>query len=354
MYLRNHWYVAAYSSEVSRKPLGRVMLGEPVVLYRKEDGSVVALEDRCAHRRLPLSMGTVIGDDLQCHYHSVVFDCTGACVKIPGQERIPRKMKVKSYPVVDRSPVVFVWMGDEKDADETLIPTHFDMLNQDGWANSTIHCHVESNYQLVIDNLLDLSHLATVHASTVGTAHVADMADVETERNGDQVTVSRWTMDVPAASTYQQFGDYKGNIDRWQVSEFFPPSYFRINNGSATVGTGARDGKGDNRWDFWVCHGITPESPTTTHYYWALAHKKWPGKKKKDIEEFHRQCHHVIGEDIEVFIEQQKCINLDPASSQVDILYDAGPLAARRIIDKLLKKEAVGRKKKGKAGRKAA
>lgn len=354
MFLRNYWYVAAYSTEVTRKPLGRVMLGEPVVVYRRRDGTPVALEDRCAHRRLPLSMGKVIGDDLQCHYHSVVFDCTGACVNIPGQERIPRKMRVKSYPVVDRPPCVFVWMGDEADADESLIPTHFDMLNRDGWANSTFHGHVEGNYQLVIDNLLDLSHLATVHASTVGTSHVADIAKVETERQGDNVTVSRWTMDVPAATTYQQFGAYEGNIDRWQVSEFFPPSYFRINNGAAAVGTGARQGKGDKRWDFWVCHGITPSTETSTHYFWALAHEKWPKTKKKDIDDFHRQCHHVIGEDIEVFVEQQKCINLDPASPEVDILYDAGPLAARRIIDKLLKKETAGRKKGRKTARKVA
>ena len=184
-------------------------------------------------------------------------------------------------------------------------------------------------------------------------AHVADSADVETERNGDNVTVSRWTMDVPASSTYLRFGAYEGNIDRWQVSEFFPPSYFRINNGAAAVGTGAREGKGDKRWDFWVCHGITPSTETSTHYFWALAHKKW-SKKKKDIEEFHRQCHHVIGEDISVFIEQQKSIDLDPTSPQVDILYDAGPLAARRIIDNLLKKEAQARKKTRKRSRKAA
>ena len=354
MFLRNYWYVAAYSREVTREaPFGRIMLGEPVVLYRRRDGTPVALEDRCAHRRLPLSMGKVIGDDLQCHYHSLVYDCTGACIKIPGQKRIPRKMWVKSYPVVDRPPCVFVWMGDAEDADESLIPTHFDMLNRKGWANSTVHCHVEGHYQLIIDNLLDLSHLATVHASTVGTAHVADLADVETRRDGDHVTVSRWTMDVPTASTYLQFGEYEGNIDRWQISEFFPPSYFRINNGAAAAGTGAREGKGKKRWDFWVCHGITPESETTTHYFWALAHRKWT-KKKKDIEEFHRQCHHVIGEDIEIFVEQQKSIDLDPASPQVAILHDAGPLAAQRVIDKLLKQEAAARKKSGKAGWKAA
>ena len=134
------------------------------------------------------------------------------------------------------------------------------MLDNEGWTTSLVYRPVQCNYQLINDNLLDLSHLATVHASTVGTAHVADVANVEAERDGDHVKVSRWTMDVPAAMTYQQFGNYDGNIDRWQISEFFPPSYFRINNGAASADTGARDGQGDKRWDFWVSHGITPET----------------------------------------------------------------------------------------------
>ncbi len=342
MFLRNYWYVGAWSDEVSREPLGRIVLGEPVVLYRKEDGSPVALEDRCVHRRLPLSMGKLIGDTIQCHYHSLVYDCTGKCVKIPGQDHIPRKMRVRSYPVVDRPPCVFVWMGDPAAVDESQIPDHFGLLNKDGWGSSTVYCHVKGHYQLIIDNLLDLSHLATVHGSTVGTAHVADLAEVETKRKGDHVWVSRWTMDVPPARSYLQFGAYDGNIDRWQISEFFPPSYFRINNGAATAGTGAREGKGDKRWDFWVCHGITPETEGTTHYFWALAHRMW-SDNSEDIEEFYRQCRDVIGEDIEVFEEQQKCIDLDTSAPTVDIKYDAGPLAAHKIIDKLLKKEAATR-----------
>ena len=97
MFLRNYWYVGAYADEVTQEPLGRILLGEPVVLYRTEAGVPVALEDRCAHRLLPLSMGKVIGDTIQCHYHALEFDCTGTCVRIPGQERIPPQMKVKSF-----------------------------------------------------------------------------------------------------------------------------------------------------------------------------------------------------------------------------------------------------------------
>ena len=102
MFLRNYWYVAAYDHEITRHPLGRVILGEPVVFYRLEDGTPVALEDRCAHRHLPLSMGKLVGDALQCHYHGLRYDKTGTCVRIPGQDMIPRSARVKSYPVVER------------------------------------------------------------------------------------------------------------------------------------------------------------------------------------------------------------------------------------------------------------
>ena len=403
MFLRNYWYAAGFSEEVGREFLARTYLDENVVIFRREDGTPVALEDRCAHRRLPLSMGKLIGDTVECGYHGLLYDCAGTCIKIPGQDRVPKGTGVKAYPIVERHRYLWIWMGDPKLADESeipdfsriddpaygtsnikfrhdahvqllidnlmdlshlayvhstttgspqiaeladpakpdesKIPTHFNLLDEDGWTSSLVYRPVRGHYELINDNLLDLSHLATVHASTVGTGHVADFADVETEHEGQHVKVSRWTMDVPAATTYQQFGSYDGNIDRWQVSENFPPSYFRINNGAAAVDTGAREGKGEKRWDFWVSHGITPESETSTHYFWALAHRTWTNNPD-DIEEFHHQCHHVVGEDLAVFEAQQACIDLDPSAPTLDIRYDAGPMMARRIIGELLAEEA--------------
>src|SRR4051794_3341787 len=103
MFLKNHWYVAASASDITRTPLGRIILNEPVVFFRTADGTPVALEDRCPHRRLPLSMGKLVGDDvLQCHYHGLRFDSTGACVRVPGQDAIPATARVKKYPVVER------------------------------------------------------------------------------------------------------------------------------------------------------------------------------------------------------------------------------------------------------------
>ena len=340
MFVRNSWYVAAWSEELGDAPLGLVLLNEPIVLFRDADGAPIALEDRCVHRRVPLSMGTISGDRIQCTYHGFVYDRTGACVKIPGQSSIPAEARVRSYPVVDRHGCIFVWMGDPEKAEEALIPD-FATLGKPGYGVTRKHVRLETHYRLIIDNLLDLSHLAYLHSSSVGQAELADLARVNTEVEGDIVRVSRWTLDVPAIRTYLQFGRYETNIDRWQISEFRPPCFFVIDNGAASAGTGAPEGKpGENRWGFNVCHGITPETERTTHYFWALSHEFADTEDR--LQEFYRQQHAVVGEDISIFEAQQKQIDLDPSARTVDFKYDAGPLRARAILQRLISEETAG------------
>jgi len=107
LFLRNTWYVGAWADELAPGTLlGRTILGEPVLFYRSAAGEPGALEDRCCHRGLPLHHGQVIGENVQCGYHGLVYDKTGACIKVPGQERIPRGAKGKSYPVVEQDGIV--------------------------------------------------------------------------------------------------------------------------------------------------------------------------------------------------------------------------------------------------------
>jgi len=141
MFLKNFWYVAASDHEVARKPFGRMILGEPIVLFRKEDGTPVALEDRCVHRHLPLSMGKLVGDHLQCHYHGLRYDCTGRCVRVPGQNTIPPSAQVKSYPVVERYRWLWIWMGDPALADPDKI-TDFHWLDDPNWGAKSCYLHV--------------------------------------------------------------------------------------------------------------------------------------------------------------------------------------------------------------------
>ena len=338
-FVQQAWYAAAWSDELAPdKPLGCVMLGAPVVLYRRSDGTPAALEDRCVHRSLPLSAGRVRGDMIECGYHGLQYDCAGACVRIPGQQSIPATARVRSYPVVEQDCFVWVWMGDPANADPARI-TRFPWMTQPGWQQTRLHARIACNYQLVIDNLLDLSHLAFVHSTTVGSMELADDAVVKTERTEAGVRTSRWTLDIPPARTYAQFGKYQSNVDRWQISEFMAPSTLIIHNGSAKAGTGAPEGRrGEQFWEFIVCHGVTPETDRTTNYFWAVNHD-FGGDDPEATAEFHRQCHQVIGEDIAVFAAQQRMLDLMPDAPLLDIRYDNGPLQARRVIDRLLAAE---------------
>jgi vanillate O-demethylase monooxygenase subunit len=178
MFLRNYWYVAAYDHELAPRPFRRIVLGEPIVLYRIEDGTPVALEDRCAHRHLPLSMGKVVADTLQCHYHGLRYDRNGVCVRVPGQELVPRSARVKSYPVVERYHWLWIWMGDPALADADKIPDYH-WFDDPNWGAKGEYLHVNSNWQLIVDNLLDLTHLAFVHETTIGNPALVDQAKVK-------------------------------------------------------------------------------------------------------------------------------------------------------------------------------
>lgn len=347
MFLRNYWYVAAWNDEVSREPLARTILGEDIVLFRKRDGTVVALENRCAHRRLPLSAGRLVEDSIQCGYHGLVYNGSGRCTHIPGQPR-PNGVCVKAYPVVERDRFVMVWMGDPAQADERRIVS-FPRLSDPDWGVTKVRLHVKGNYLLIVDNLLDLSHIAYVHNSTIGNAAVAEEAEVKFTRRGETVRVTREMNGVPAARTYAEFGPHQGTFDRWQLSEFYPPSFFFINNGSGRCGWRSPAGERvdtQGEWGFQVFHGITPESETTTHQFWALAHAL-DAVPPAGREEFYRQSHQVVLEDLAVYEGQQRSLDTDlrgahaeDVKSSIAIDADRGLLYARQIIRELLRQEA--------------
>jgi vanillate O-demethylase monooxygenase subunit len=350
MFLRDYWYVAAWSDEVSREPLARTVLGEDIVLFRKQDGSAVALENRCAHRRLPLSAGQVVGDSIRCGYHGLEYDCRGRCTKIPGQPR-PDRIGIGYYPVCERDLFVLVWMGDPERPDPSRIVS-FPRLSDPSWGVTKVRLHIRGHYLLIVDNLLDLSHVAYVHSSTIGNAAVAEDAEVKFTRRGETVRVTRDMNAVPAARTYAEFGPHPGIFDRWQLSEFYPPAYFFINNGSGRCGW--RPASGDRldtqgEWGFQVFHGITPETETTSHQFWALAHDL-SAIPPHGRPEFYRQAHQVVLEDLAVYEAQQRSLDTDPRGatpedvrSTVAIDADRGLLHARQVLRDLAFQQHPGR-----------
>jgi len=351
MFLRNAWYAAGFSDEFGRSLIGRTYLNESVVIYRTREGAPIALEDRCAHRRLPLSMGRLVDDRVECGYHGLLYDCAGKCVKIPGQstESIPPGARVRSYPVEDRHFYLWIWMGDPARADPSLIPD-FSGLDTPGVARHRIKLHLDCNFQLVVDNLLDLSHLAYVHSTTTGNAALAEDALVKTMRDGDTVDIKRWVRNVAPSPTFSQFGGYQGQVNLWQVSRYSPPTYIRVSYGSSDASVPMSEDSdiwSHGTWGFDIFHGITPETERTTHQFRYVGYRANFGDEAA-IGEFVRQCDQIIGEDRDIFAIQQRALDTDPRhfsaqdiQSTAPIHADQGLVMARRILDQRVRAEAA-------------
>ena len=182
MFVKEAWYVAAAAPEIGRTPFARSVCGEPIVFFRSEDGTPRALADRCIHRRLPLSKGRLVGDRLVCGYHGFTYAADGRCVAVPGQDRVPRRAALRAYPVVEKYGWIWVWMGAPEAADASLLPA-MPGLETDGWVPFGDRLHVGAHYQLLVDNLIDLSHETYVHGSSIGNEAVAE-TPIESRRGG--------------------------------------------------------------------------------------------------------------------------------------------------------------------------
>ncbi len=341
MFPRNFWYVAAWDHEVRRQELfRRVICNEPVVLYRCEDGSPAALEDRCCHRHMPLSDGRLKGNNIECLYHGLVYDPSGACIHVPSLKTVPPEARVKSYPVVEKYQWIWIWMGDPALADPDEI-ADFHWMDDPAWRAKGARLDLPGNYQLLVDNLLDLTHLQFVHETTLGTSAISG-APIVTEREDNLVRVTRWIMDSPPPPFFQKAGGFAAdqNIDRWQIIEFVPPGFVRLDVGGARAGTGARDGDRSQGFSMRNLNAITPETDTTSHYFWAQAHD-FKIDDPTVTELLYRQIWTAFQEDLLVIGAQQG--NIDhyggELPAQVDFNQDSGGIQARRIIDRILAEE---------------
>ncbi len=342
MFLRNFWYVAAGDQEVQRQNLfRRTILDQPVVFYRTGEGRPVALEDRCCHRHMPLSEGILKGNNVECAYHGLTFDPNGVCVRIPSQTTIPPEVRIRSYPVVERYHWIWIWMGDPALADPDLIEDYH-WKDDPEWRAKGERLDLGGNYLLLVDNLLDLTHLQFIHATTLGTEAIA-AAPIKTEREDRMVRVTRWIMDSPPPPFFQRAGGFlpDQNIDRWQIIEYTPPAFVRLNVGGAIAGTGALQGDLSQGFSMRNLNAITPESEKTTHYFWAQAHD-FKIDDPSVTEMLYQQVHTAFLEDLVAIKVQQENIDAFPDAPQIDFNQDSGGLQARRIVDNLLAEERNG------------
>ncbi|MBD8892204.1 aromatic ring-hydroxylating dioxygenase subunit alpha [Roseibium litorale] len=342
-YLRNCWYVAAWDDEVQPgKPLGRKFLGEPVVLFRDSAGRAKAISDRCPHRFSPLHTGTIRGDSIQCPYHGLEFDGTGQCTHNPhGDGSIPKAARVKAYPAAERHSLVWIWMGDEEKADEALIP-QLERMDAEDWYVGKDYLHTLANYQLDVDNIMDLSHIDYLHTGTLGGSGAAS-AETEVKQDGDTVYSLRLVRNERLSPQLEKYeGIEPGTrFDRWLDVRWEAPGVMELIVGKALTGTPDPRSAGKSLYFF---HLFTPETETTSHYWFGVSKPKSEGEGAKNFVtgniKFLKKPFEL--EDLPMLEAQQRMIgdcadfwSLKPVLLPVD----APGVRARRVLDGMIKAE---------------
>ncbi|RDJ99653.1 aromatic ring-hydroxylating dioxygenase subunit alpha [Paraburkholderia lacunae] len=339
-FIRNAWYAACWSADIrAGEMFHRTLLNEQIVFYRKKDGSVAALLDRCPHRFVPLHLGTLQGDDIECGYHGLRFDCSGRCVKNPhGDGRIPQAIHVRSYPVHERHDLVWVWMG-EWPADPARIPDYRLIdAKSDYQVVTGGYLHICANYLLMADNLLDLSHLTYLHDGLLGSRDQVSSNQLVREEDG-KIICRRWTpkSSVPKIFDLLYRRDQQP-VAMWTEIQWSAPSYFWFDGG---VHAPERQERDDHGW-WYGQHILTPETDRTTHYFFAAALPLSTQLNESEKARYAEMRRFAFLEQDKVMLDAQQAAlgNADFWSMKPTLLsVDAAPVRMRRVVEHLLRTE---------------
>jgi len=343
-YLKNAWYMAAWSSEVGRRLFRRVIMDQAIVFYRKGDGTAVAMSNRCAHRFGPLHLGKLEGDTVACPYHGLRYNSAGKCVFNPnGNQIVPAGARLTVYPIIERYGVLWIWPGDPARADATALPDLGYLEDSAHYTRVQGFMEVRANYRYIIDNLLDGAHVATVHHDSLASESFT-RAKPEIQVEGDTIWSNLlcppgkpgpiWEMLWNAAR-----GPLPGLMDQWANSGWSPGAVVRQVTGIAPVGQPRAEGISTLN-----CHMLTPESENATHYFWAICRDFLLDNAELDKNmkigaeyAFVEQDERMLSA-IQDAIGNQDFWGLKPCL----LLDDIGAVRVRRRMDELLKAEGVG------------
>jgi phenylpropionate dioxygenase-like ring-hydroxylating dioxygenase large terminal subunit len=326
---RNRWYVAAFASQVRKDAmLARTVCGEPLVLYRDPDGRAVALLDRCWHRLVPLSLGELTGEGIRCGYHGVEFAHSGACLRIPGVSHVPRRAGVRRFEARDQAGYTWVWIGDGP-ADEQRLPK-LPWASDPGLMHSVGDRPVECDFRLLVDNLLDASHLAFVHKGSLADP---DLLAVQPEVlvDGETLELRRWVPDYHPSPFYRRVLGADERCVRWQHTRFLLPAIV-VNEGRvAAEGTVARWPDADAGRGGYFINVLTPATRTTCHYFFSYL-RNWEIDDTELSITLAAQLRRIIDEDVVMVEAQQKALIATPELQPVFLGVDVGVRHARRLL----------------------
>lgn len=334
----NRWYVAAFSEEVGRTPVERWICNEPVAFYRREKGTPVAVDGRCPHHMFPLAKGTLVGDNIRCGYHGLVFAPDGACVASPFLDKIPRSCRIRSYPLVEKWQWLWIWPGDPALADEALLPDHDAILIIDP-AFDTLpgeHLDIAARAQLINDNLLDLQHLEVLHAAHIGNDGFGSVEEVVTSGEA-WIESNRLLVDVgipPVMANW--FGN--GRANREAGMRYHAPGL----HAGWDIFTGAPDSgrAGEHLGRINVYHAVTPGRHNRCHYFTAIGRDFARGDRGFDAGMLHKLAE-VVKQDVVAAEAIEAMIETSAAPSEMLFRSDATLVAGRRMLQRMMDGEAT-------------
>ncbi len=290
----NEWYVAAFKDEIGRSLLARTFLNKRVVMYRTLAGKPIALEDRCTHRSFPLSKSHLEGDEIICGYHGFKYNDSGDLIDIPSQKQCPKGIGIHNYKLVEKGPLVWIWLGDQALADEAKIPDLY-WLDNEKWAATSGYFFHPGNYVSMHENLMDLTHLTFLHADTIGTPDYAS-APYKMELKEGHYKLIREVVPTTLSPVWGETTGLAGKntAARIATSEFLSPGLHQV---SVSFYDSALDEATRETFKIHTAHILTPETNNTMHYF--IVHGRDFALDDDHIEHFmHEQLFAAFEEDV--------------------------------------------------------
>lgn len=340
-FLKNAWYAALWSDELGEHMETRDIIGEAVLLYRHA-GRLHAMSNYCPHRSAPLHQGKLVDGNVQCPYHALQFNCEGKCVKNPnGTQVVPRKSSdLRVYPALEKHELIWVWMGDPERAQESMIPD-FSVLSNPDFVTVKGTIEMDAYYELITDNLMDLTHAVTVHHDCLGSEAIARSKNT-VHAKGTTIWSNSWCPDGMAPPAWDaMFGNYGKPVDHWLNMRWDAPALMLLDVGVTPVRKSRNEGIYIYGTDI-----LTPTSKEKTRYLWAITglsndpatfESAWTAAIK-----------HAFGEQDKPMIESQQRMLKQQGVIDIEELQhaaiptDAGPSRARRVLNKLRGADGLG------------
>jgi phenylpropionate dioxygenase-like ring-hydroxylating dioxygenase large terminal subunit len=332
------WYPIAASEEVGRSPLARRLLDVPLVLYRSTSGEPVALEDRCAHRPVRLSDGTVEGDLIRSSYTGFAYDATGRCVSVPSQDHVPYDAAVRSFPVRDDGSFVWTWVG-EPGLATLRTPPDTSLLRREGWTSFGGVLDTAAGLGLLLENFCDITHVAQLDHDIAPPALVAGPTPpMQVEVSETTVRFTRSFPAAPLAAWHAQVLELPEDAHHEQVEEgeFVSPGFWVARWSVDVSGQGARDG----RQTFVFSHALVPVSANRTRHSWRVSRNYSSsagadGTMKPLFEAYYAR----VAEALE---QMQHILDTEGARHEVAVAADAAVTHVRRIVQRMVADELGG------------